>query len=264
MNYIKNVYLEDRNRKLVIEVDDNLINLIKPFIGNKGFVYLGEYPLVITDSMMQSKLNKKGGKHITNEFYNIPQNTLSGEVKFNKYHVIMYNNIKYVCVNNLEDNKRNWIEIRPVKWQINESNLEFESSLFVKSAGLLSEDIIKKYVVNDMFQGINNSNIIYELARLNGQNLKDFNLYSILNNSKLNFNSLTSEETIIIGLVLGLFKGRTFKFEEIASLLDIDIEEVLYKYKSGINKLEIIINKSLSDENKHVEKSLIMIKEKNN
>lgn len=259
MNYIKNVYLEDRNRKLVIEVDDNLI---KPFIGNKGFVYLGEYPLVITDSMMQSKLNKKGGKHITNEFYNIPQNTLSGKVKFNKYPVIMYNNIKYVCVNNLEDNKRNWIEIRPVKWQINESNLEFESSLFVKSAGLLSEDIIKKYVVNDMFQGINNSNIIYELARLNGQNLKDFNLYSILNNSKLNFNSLTSEETIIIGLVLGLFKGRTFKFEEIASLLDIDIEEVLYKYKSGINKLEIIINKSLSDENKHVEKSLIMINER--
>ena len=264
MNYIKNVYLEDRNRKLVIEVDDNLINLIKPFIGNKGFVYLGEYPLVITDSMMQSKLNKKGGKHITNEFYNIPQNTLSGEVKFNKYPVIMYNNIKYICINSLEDNKRNWIEIRPVKWQINESNLEFESSLFVKSAGLLSEDIIKKYVVNDMFQGINNSNIIYELARLNGQNLKDFNLYSILNNSNLNFNSLTSEEIIIIGLVLGLFKGRTFKFEEIASLLNINIEEVLYKYKNGINKLEIIINKCLSEESKRTEKSLIMIKEKNN
>ena len=63
MNYIKNVYLEDRNRKLVIEVDDNLINLIKPFIGNKGFVYLGEYPLIVPDSMTQSKLNKKGGKH---------------------------------------------------------------------------------------------------------------------------------------------------------------------------------------------------------
>ena len=42
----------------------------------------------------------------------------------------------------------------------------------------------------------------------------------------------------------------TFKFEDVASLLDIDIEEVLYKYKSGINKLKIIINKSLSDENK--------------
>ena len=259
MNYIKNVYLEDRNHKLVIEVDDNLINLIKPFIGNKDFVYLGEYPLIVPDSMTQSKLNKKGGKHITNEFYNIPQNTLSGEVKFNKFPVIMYNNIKYVCVKSLEDNKRNWIEIRPVKWQINESNLEFESSLFVKSGDLLNEDIIKKYVVNDMFQGINNSNIIYELARLNGQNLKDFNLYSILNNSKLNFNSLTSEEIIILGLMLGLFKGKTFKFEDVASLLDIDIEEVLYKYKSGINKLEIIINKSLSDESKRTEKSLTMI-----
>lgn len=262
MNYIKNVYLEDRNRKLVLEVDDNLINLIKPFLGNKDFVYLGEYPLIVPDSMIQSKLNKKGGKHITNEFYNIPQSTLSGEVKFNKYPVIMYNNIKYVCVNNLEDNKRNWIEIRPVKWQINESNLEFESSLFVKSGDLLNEDIIKKYVVNDMFQGINNSNIIYELTRLNGQNLKDFNLYSILNNSNLNFNSLTSEEIIILGLMLGLFKGKTFKFEDVASLLDIDIEEVLYKYKSGINKLEIIINKSLSDENKLVKKSLTMINER--
>lgn len=262
MNYIKNVYLEDRNRKLVIEVDDNLINLIKPFIGNKDFVYLGEYPLIVPDSMTQSKLNKKGGKHITNEFYNIPQNTLSGEVKFNKYPVIMYNNIKYVCVNSLEDNKRNWIEIRPIKWEINESNLEFESSLFVKSGDLLNEDIIKKYVVNDMFQGINNSNIIYELARLNGQNLKDFNLYLILNNSNLNFNSLTSEEIIILGLMLGLFKGKNFKFEDVASLLDINIEEVLYKYKSGINKLEIIINKSLSDESKRTEKSLTMINER--
>lgn len=262
MNYIKNVYLEDDNHKLVLEISDNLMNLIKPFIGSKGFVYLGEYPLIVPDSMTQSKLNKKGGKHIINEFYNIPQNTLSGEVKFNKYPVIMYNNIKYVCVKSLEDNKRNWIEIRPVKWQINESNLEFESSLFVKSAGILSEDIIKKYVVNDMFQGINNSNIINELARLNGQNLKDFNLYSILNNSKLNFNSLTSEEMIILCLVLGLFKGKTFKFEDVASLLDIDIEEVLYKYKSGINKLEIIINKSLSEENKHAEKSLTMINER--
>ena len=123
MNYIKNVYLEDRNRKLVLEISDNLINLIKPFIGNKNFIYLGEYPLVITDSMMQSKLNKKGGKHITNEFYSIPQNTLSGKVKFNKYPVIMYNNIKYICVNGLDNNKRNWIEIRPVKWNINGSNL---------------------------------------------------------------------------------------------------------------------------------------------
>lgn len=262
MNYIKNVYLEDDNHKLVLEISDNLMNLIKPFIGSKGFVYLGEYPLIVPDSMTQSKLNKKGGKHIINEFYNIPQNTLSGEVKFNKYPVIMYNNIKYICVKSLEDNKRNWIEIRPVKWQINESNLEFESSLFVKSAGILSEDIIKKYVVNDMFQGINNSNIINELARLNGQNLKDFNLYSILNNSKLNFNSLTSEEIIILGLMLGLFKGKTFKFEDVASLLDIDIEEVLYKYKSGINKLEIIINKSLSEENKHAEKSLTLINER--
>ena len=262
MNYIKNVYLEDDNHKLVLEISDNLMNLIKPFIGSKGFVYLGEYPLIVPDSMTQSKLNKKGGKHIINEFYNIPQNTLSGEVKFNKYPVIMYNNIKYICVKSLEDNKRNWIEIRPVKWQIDESNLEFESSLFVKSAGILSEDIIKKYVVNDMFQGINNSNIINELARLNGQNLKDFNLYSILNNSKLNFNSLTSEEIIILGLMLGLFKGKTFKFEDVASLLDIDIEEVLYKYKSGINKLEIIINKSLSEENKHAEKSLTLINER--
>ena len=50
-----------------------------------------------------------------------------------------------------------------------------------------------------------------------------------------------------------------FKFEDVASLLDIDIEEVLYKYKSGINKLEIIINKSLSDESKRTEKSLTMI-----
>ena len=174
----------------------------------------------------------------------------------------MYNNIKYVCVNSLEDNKRNWIEIRPIKWEINESNLEFESSLFVKSGDLLNEDIIKKYVVNDMFQGINNSNIIYELARLNGQNLKDFNLYSILNNSNLNFNSLTSEEIIILGLMLGLFKGKNFKFEDVASLLDINIEEVLYKYKSGINKLEIIINKSLSDESKRTEKSLTMINER--
>lgn len=113
-----------------------------------------------------------------------------------------------------------------------------------------------------MFQGINNSNIIYELARLNGQNLKDFNLYSILNNSNLNFNSLTSEEIIILGLMLGLFKGKNFKFEDVASLLDINIEEVLYKYKSGINKLEIIINKSLSDESKRTEKSLTMINER--
>ena len=67
----------------------------------------------------------------------------------------MYNNIKYVCVNSLEDNKRNWIEIRPVKWQINESNLEFESSLFVKSGDLLNEDIIKKYVVNDFYRSNN-------------------------------------------------------------------------------------------------------------
>lgn len=261
MNYIKNVYLEDGNRKLVIEVDDNLINLIKPFIGNKGFVYLGEYPLTLPDSMTQSKLNKKCGKHITNEFYNIPQNKLSGEVKFNKYPVIMYNNIKYVCVNSLEDNKRNWIEIRPVKWNINGSNLEFESSLFIQFGKVLNEDTLKN-IITDMFQGINNSNIINELARLNGQNLKDFNLYSILNNSNLNFNSLTSEEMIILGLMLGMFKGKTFKFEDVASLLDIDIEEVLYKYKSGINKLEIIINKSLSEESKRTEKSLIMIKER--
>lgn len=259
MNYIKNVYLEEKNHKLVLEVNDNLINLIKPFIGNKNFVYLGEYPLVVPDSLTQTKLNKKGGKHQNTEFYNIPQNTLSGKVKFNKYPVIMYNNIKYIGVNSLDDNKRIWIEIRPVKWQINESNLEFESSLFIQFAGLLNEEILKNIVI-DMFQGVNNSNIIYELARLNEQNLKDFNLYSLLNNSKLNFNSLTSEETIIIGLVLGLFKGRTFKFEEIASLLNINIEEVLYKYKNGINKLEIIINKSLSDENKRIEKSLIMNK----
>ena len=253
MNYIKNVYLEEKNHKLVLEVNDNLINLIKPFIGNKNFVYLGEYPLVVPDSLTQTKLNKKGGKHQNTEFYNIPQNTLSGKVKFNKYPVIMYNNIKYIGVNSLDDNKRIWIEIRPVKWQINESNLEFESSLFIQFAGLLNEEILENIVI-DMFQGVNNSNIIYELARLNEQNLKDFNLYSLLNNSKLNFNSLTSEETIIIGLVLGLFKGRTFKFEEIASLLNINIEEVLYKYKNGINKLEIIINKSLSDENKRIEK----------
>lgn len=259
MNYIKNVYLEEKNHKLVLEVNDNLINLIKPFIGNKNFVYLGEYPLVVPDSLTQTKLNKKGGKHQNTEFYNIPQNSLSGKVKFNKYPVIMYNNIKYIGVNSLDDNKRIWIEIRPVKWQINESNLEFESSLFIQFAGLLNEEILKNIVI-DMFQGVNNSNIIYELARLNEQNLKDFNLYSLLNNSKLNFNSLTSEETIIIGLVLGLFKGRTFKFEEIASLLNINIEEVLYKYKNGINKLEIIINKSLSDENKRIEKSLIMNK----
>ena len=259
MNYIKNVYLEEKNHKLVLEVNDNLINLIKPFIGNKNFVYLGEYPLVVPDSLTQTKLNKKGGKHQNTEFYNIPQNSLSGKVKFNKYPVIMYNNIKYIGVNSLDDNKRIWIEIRPVKWQINESNLEFESSLFIQFAGLLNEEILKNIVI-DMFQGVNNSNIIYELARLNEQNLKDFNLYSILNNPKLNFNSLTSEETIIIGLVLGLFKGRTFKFEEIASLLNINIEEVLYKYKNGINKLEIIINKSLSDENKRIEKSLIMNK----
>ncbi len=259
MNYIKNVYLEEKNHKLVLEVNDNLINLIKPFIGNKNFVYLGEYPLVVPDSLTQTKLNKKGGKHQNTEFYNIPQNTLSGKVKFNKYPVIMYNNIKYIGVNSLDDNKRIWIEIRPVKWQINESNLEFESSLFIQFAGLLNEEILENIVI-DMFQGVNNSNIIYELARLNEQNLKDFNLYSLLNNSKLNFNSLTSEETIIIGLVLGLFKGRTFKFEEIASLLNINIEEVLYKYKNGINKLEIIINKSLSDENKRIEKSLIMNK----
>ena len=258
MNYIKNVYLEDRNRKLVLEISDNLINLIKPFIGNKNFIYLGEYPLVITDSMMQSKLNKKGGKHITNEFYSIPQNTLSGKVKFNKYPVIMYNNIKYICVNGLDNNKRNWIEIRPVKWNINGSNLEFESSLFIQFEKVLNEDTLKN-IITDMFQGINNSNIINELARLNGQNLKDFNLYSILNNSNLNFNSLTSEEMIILCLVLGLFKGKTFKFEDVASLLDIDIEEVLYKYKSSINKLEIIINKSLSEESKHAEKSLTMI-----
>lgn len=259
MNYIKNVYLEDGNRKLVLEISDNLINLIKPFIGNKNFVYLGEYPLVITDSMTQSKLNKKGGKHITNEFYNIPQNTLSGEVKFNKYPVIMYNNIKYVCVNSFEDNNKHvWIEIKPIKWNINGSNLEFESSLFIQFGKVLNEDTLKN-IITDMFQGINNSNIINELARLNGQNLKDFNLYSILNNSNLNFNSLTSEEIIILCLVLGLFKGKTFKFEDVASLLDIDIEEVLYKYKSSINKLEIIINKSLSEESKHAEKSLTMI-----
>lgn len=263
MNYIKNVYLEDDNHKLVLEISDNLMNLIKPFIGNKNFVYLGEYPLVITDSMMQSKLNKKGGKHITNEFYSIPQNTLSGKVKFNKYPVIMYNNIKYICVNGLDNNKRNWIEIRPVKWNINGSNLEFESSLFIQFGKVLNEDTLKN-IITDMFQGINNFNVINELARLNDQNLKDFNLYSILNNSNLNFNSLTSEEIIIIGLVLGLFKGRTFKFEEIASLLNINIEEVLYKYKNGINKLEIIINKCLSEESKRTEKSLIMIKEKNN
>ena len=103
---------------------------------------------------------------------------------------------------------------------------------------------------------------ITKLSKINRQNLKDFNLYSILNNSNLNFNSLTSEEIIILGLMLGLFKGKTFKFEDVASLLDIDIEEVLYKYKSGISKLEIIINKSLSDENKHAEKSLTMINER--
>lgn len=263
MNYIKNVYLEDRNRKLVLEISDNLINLIKPFIGNRGFVYLGEYPLVITDSMTQSKLNKKGGKHITNEFYNIPQNTLNGEVKFNKCPVIMYNNIKYICINSSDNNKHVWIEIKPIKWNINGSNLEFESSLFIQFEKVLNEDTLKN-IIPDMFQGINNSNIINELARLNGQNLKDFNLYSILNNSNLNFNSLTSEEIIILCLVLGLFKGRTFKFEEIASLLNINIEEVLYKYKNGINKLEIIINKCLSEESKRTEKSLIMIKEKNN
>ena len=258
MNYIKNVYLEDDNHKLVLEISDNLMNLIKPFIGNKNFVYLGEYPLIVPDSMTQSKLNKKGGKHITNEFYNIPQNTLSGKVKFNKYPVIMYNNIKYICVNSSDNNKRNWIEIRPVKWNINGSNLEFESSLFIQFEKVLNEDTLKN-IIPDMFQGINNSNIIYELARLNGQNLKDFNLYSILNNSNLNFNSLTSEEMIILCLVLGLFKGKTFKFEEIASLLNINIEEVLYKYKNGINKLEIIINKCLSEESKRTEKSLTMI-----
>lgn len=264
MNYIKNVYFEDDNHKLVLEISDNLMNLIKPFIGNKSFVYLGEYPLVVPDNLVQTKLNKKGGKHSDNEFYNIPQITLSGNVKLNKYHVIIYNNIKYICINSLENNKHVWIEIKPIKWNINGSNLEFESSLFAKSGDLLNEDIIKKYVVNDMFQGINNSNIINKLARLNDQNLENFNLYSILNNSKLNFNSLTSEEIIIIGLVLGLFKGRTFKFEEIASLLNINIEEVLFKYKNGINKLEIIINKCLSEESKRTEKSLIMIKEKNN
>ena len=48
----------------------------------------------------------------------------------------------------------------------------------------------------------------------------------------------------------------------VASLLVIDIEEVLYKYKSGINKLEIIINKSLSNESKRTEKSLTMINER--
>ena len=261
MNYIKNVYLEDDNHKLVLEVNDNLINLIKPFIGNKNFVYLGEYPLVVPDSLTQTKLNKKGGKHQNTEFYNIPQNTLSGKVKFNKYPVIMYNNIKYIGVNSLESNKHVWVEIIPIRWNINDSYLEFESNLFIQFGKVLNEDILKNIVI-DMFQGVNNSNIINELARLNDQNLEDFNLYSILNNPKLNFNSLTSEETIIIGLVLGLFKGRTFKFEEIASLLNINIEEVLYKYKNGINKLEIIINKSLSDENKLVDKTLMMIKTK--
>ena len=47
------------------------MNLIKPFIGNKNFVYLGEYPLVVPDNLVQTKLNKKGGKHSDNEFYNI-------------------------------------------------------------------------------------------------------------------------------------------------------------------------------------------------
>lgn len=262
MNYIKNVYLEDDNHKLVLEVNDNLINLIKPFIGNKNFVYLGEYPLVVPDSLTQTKLNKKGGKHLNTEFYNIPQNTLNGMVRLNKCPVIIYNNIKYICINSLESNKQVWVEIKPIKWNINGSHLEFESNLFIQFGKVLNEDILKN-IITDMFQGINNSNLINELARLNGQNLEDFNLYSILNNPKLNFNSLTSEEIIIIGLVLGLFKGRTFKFEEIASLLNINIEEVLYKYKNGINKLEIIFNKSLSDECKRTEKSLTMIKEKN-
>ena len=42
MNYIKNVYLEDDNHKLVIEVDDNLINLIKLFtkqMSNKKLIF---------------------------------------------------------------------------------------------------------------------------------------------------------------------------------------------------------------------------------
>ena len=95
MNYIKNVYLEDDNHKLVLEVNDNLINLIKPFIENKNFVYLGEYPLVVPDSLTQIKLNKKGGKHLNTEIYNIPQNTLNGMVRLNKCPVIIYNNIKY-------------------------------------------------------------------------------------------------------------------------------------------------------------------------
>ena len=261
MNYIKNVYLEDDNHKLVLEISDNLMNLIKPFIGNKNFVYLGEYPLVVPDNSVQTKLNKKGGKHSDTEFYNIPQKALSGEVKINKYNAIIYNNIKYICVNSLENNKHVWIEIKPIKWNINGSNLEFESNLLIQFGKFLNKDILKN-IITDMFQRINNSNIINELARLNGQNLEDFNLYSILNNPKLNFNSLTSEETIIIGLVLGLFKGRTFKFEEIASLLNINIEEVLYKYKNGINKLEIIVNKCLSEESKRTEKSLTMINER--
>ena len=262
MHYIKNVYLENDNHKLVLELNDNLMNLIKPFIGNKKFVYLGEYPLVVPDSLTQTKLNKKGVKRQNTGFYNILQTTPSGKVKLNRYSVIIYNNIKYICINSLDNNKHVWVEIKPIKWNINGSNLEFESNLFIQFDKVLNEDILKN-IIADMFQGINNYNIINELARLNDQNLEDFNLYSILNNPKLNFNSLTSEEIIIISQVLGLFKGRTFKFEEIASLLNINIEEVLYKYKNGINKLEILINKSLNDENKRTEKSLTMIKEKN-
>lgn len=253
---------EIRDDKIVIKLKEEYMNLIKPFIinkDNKSYIYLGEYPEAITDKNIQNKLNSKAKNKLgdSNKKYTLPEYNING-IRFVKYPETIYNNTRYVCIN--KDNKNIWMEIKKVKWKIVDSSLELDSNLFT-NINLFNENTLK-IILNDMFAGLDNRNFITEVAKYNSYNLKELNLVDILNCNLLNFNSLTSEELVILSLYLGLFKGKKYKLEDIALLLNINEIEVLNKLKVSILKLETIFNKTLSDGNKEIDKTFNKIKKR--
>ena len=260
MNILEDYKLKDGT--LVIKLKEEYLNLIKSFISkeeNKSYIYLGEYPQVIPDKSTQNKLNSKAKNKLSdsNKKYTLPEYNING-IKFVKYPETIYNNTRYVCIN--KDNKNIWMEIKKVKWKIAGSSLELDSNLFT-NINLFNETILK-IILNDMFAGLDNRNFITEVAKYNSYNLKELNLVDILNCNLLNFNSLTSEELVILSLYLGLFKGKKYKLEDIALLLNISEVEVLNKLKVSILKLETIFNKTLSDGNREIDKTFNKIKKR--
>lgn len=249
--------LEDYELKgstLVIKLKEEYMNLIKPFISkeeNKSYIYLGEYPQVIPDKSIQNKLNSKAKNKVSvsNKKYSIPEYNVNG-LRFIKCPEIDYNNNRYVCIN--KENKNTWVEIKKLKWNINNNILELDSNLF-NNLDIVNDDILK-IILSDMFYGLDNHNFIIEVINYNSSNLKDFNLSDILTSNYLNFNSLTGEEIVILSLYLGLFKGKKYKLEDIALVLNISQLEVINKLKISFLKLETIFSKTLSDSNKDIDK----------